>query len=247
MTSSWGATETAPLATAAHFAIERAGNVGVPVPGIELKLVPVSDKLEVRVRGANVTPGYWRQPDLTAAAFDEEGFYKVGDAFRFADADDPNRGLVFDGRLAEDFKLTTGTFVHPGPVRVGVLAEASPVLQDAAVTGEGEDCVGLLAWLNTTGCQKLIGGSAPMPAAELAADPQVREHVRDAVGRWNAANGASSSRIARLLLMKDAPSIDANEITDKGYINQRVALERRRGDVARLYAPRPDAEVMVFD
>jgi feruloyl-CoA synthase len=132
-------------------------------------------------------------------------------------------------------------------VRLGVLAEASPVLQDAAVTGEGEERVGLLAWLNTGGCQKLIGGSAPMPAAELAANPLVREHVRGAVGRWNAANGASSSRIARLLLMKDAPSIDANEITDKGYINQRVALERRRGDVARLYAPRPDDEVMVFE
>ncbi len=247
MTSSWGATETAPLATAAHFAIDRAGNVGVPVPGIELKLLPTGDKLEVRVRGANVTPGYWRQPKLTAGAFDEEGFYKVGDAFRFADPRDPNRGLIFDGRFAEDFKLATGTFVHPGPVRVGVLAEASPALQDAAVTGEGRDRVGLLAWLNPAGCQKLIEASAPVPLAELAAHRKVRDHMRAAIGRWNAANGASSSRIARLLLLKDAPSIDASEITDKGYINQRVALERRNADVERLYAARADDEVMVFD
>jgi feruloyl-CoA synthase len=247
MTSSWGATETAPMAAAAHYLLDRAGNIGVPAPGVALKLVPTGEKLEVRVRGPNVTPGYWRQPELTAAAFDEEGFYKVGDAFRFEDPNDPNKGLVFDGRLAEDFKLTTGTFVHPGPLRVGVLAAASPVLQDAAVAGENRDRVGLLAWLNPGGCQKLLGGDAPLPPADLAANQRVRERVRGAIARWNAENGGSSTRVARLLLLKDAPSIDANEITDKGYVNQRVALERRRTDVERLFAASPDSDVMVFD
>jgi feruloyl-CoA synthase len=247
MTSSWGATETAPMATAAHYLLDRAGNIGVPAPGITLKLVPSGEKLEVRVRGPNVTPGYWRQPELTAAAFDEEGFYRVGDAVRFADPNEPASGLMFDGRLAEDFKLTTGTFVHPGPLRVGVLAAASPVLQDAAVAGENRDRVGLLLWLNPGGCQKLIGADAPLPLAELAANEQVREHVRRAIARWNADNGASSTRVARLLLLKDAPSIDANEITDKGYVNQRVALDARKADVERLFAATPDPDVMTFD
>jgi len=247
MTSSWGATETAPMATAAHYLLDRAGNIGVPAPGIAIKLVPSGDKLEVRVRGPNVTPGYWRQPDLTAAAFDEDGFYQIGDAVRLADPNDPAKGLVFDGRLAEDFKLTTGTFVHPGPLRVGVLAAASPVLQDAVVAGENRDRVGLLLWLNPGGCQKLLGGDAPLAPAVLSAHPRVREHVAHAVRQWNADNGGSSTRVARLLLLNDAPSIDANEITDKGYINQRVALDRRRAEVERLFAAAPDPEVMVFD
>src|SRR5262249_3691502 len=153
MTSAWGSTETAPLATLAHFLIERAGVIGVPVPGVELKLVPTGSKIEVRVRGANVTPGYWKRPDLTQAAFDEEGFYRIGDTVRLADPTDPTRGIVFDGRLAEDFKLTTGTWVHVGQLRVNVLAAASPALQDAVIAGENRDYVALLAWLNVAGCQ----------------------------------------------------------------------------------------------
>src|SRR3954471_1706832 len=156
MTSSWGMTETAPMATAAHFILDRAGSIGVPVPGVELKLVPAENKLEVRVRGPNVTPGYWKRPDLTAAAFDEEGFYRPGDAVRLSDAADPTGGIEFDGRLAEDFKLLTGTWVHVGALRVGVLAAASPALQDAVVAGENREFVGLLAWLNVAGCQRLL-------------------------------------------------------------------------------------------
>jgi feruloyl-CoA synthase len=243
MTSSWGTTETSPLATAAHFIIASAGPVGVPVPGVELKLVPSGSKLEVRVRGPNVTPGYWKRPDLTAAAFDEEGFYKPGDAVRFADAADPGMGIVFDGRLTEDFKLTTGTWVHVGALRVGVLAAASPALQDAVIAGENREFIGMLAWLNTAGCQKLTGTQAPL--AELARHPAVRGHVRAALAQWNAGHPGSSERIARALLLPDAPSIDANEITDKGYINQRLALERRRTDVERLFAANPDDEVIV--
>jgi len=246
MSSSWGTTETAPLATAAHFLLDRAGNVGVPAPGIELKLVPGGGKLEVRVRGPNITPGYWKRPDLTAAAFDTEGFYMPGDAMRFADENDAARGVMFDGRLAEDFKLTTGTWVNVGTLRVGVLAACSPVLQDAIVAGADREFVALLCWLNAGGCQKLVGGSQPTALPDLARHPAVREHVRRALVQWNAAHPGSTERVARVLLLPDAPSIDANEITDKGYVNQRLALERRAADVARLFAVQPDANVIVI-
>ncbi len=244
MTSSWGTTETAPLATAAHFIFDRAGPIGVPVPGCELKLVPAGEKLEVRVRGPNVTPGYWKRPDLTAAAFDEEGFYKPGDAVHYVEPAYPHKGIAFHGRLTEDFKLTTGTWVHVGGLRLGALAAASPALQDAVVTGENRAFIGILAWLNAAACHKLIGTECPLP--ELARHAAVREHVRSALARWNAGHNGSSERIARAILLPDMPSIDANEITDKGYINQRLALERRRADVERLYAAAPDADVIVI-
>jgi len=244
MTSSWGTTETSPLSTAAHFMIERAGPIGVPVPGVELKLVPTGGKLEVRVRGPNVTPGYWKRPDLTRAAFDAEGFYQPGDAVCFADPAEPTNGIVFDGRLAEDFKLTTGTWVAVGVLRVGVLAAASPALQDAVIAGENRAAIGMLAWLNAAGCGKLAGCDAPL--AELARHPAVREHVAGAIKQWNAGHPGSSVRIARVLLLAEAPSIDANEITDKGYINQRLALARRKADVERLFATVPDPDVIVL-
>ncbi len=245
MTSSWGSTETAPLATAAHFLLDYAGNIGVPVPGVELKLVPFGAKLEVRVRGPNVTPGYWKRPDLTQAAFDAEGFYRIGDAVRLAEPSDPGQGVIFDGRIAEDFKLTTGTWVAVGALRIGALAAASPALQDAIVAGENEDFVGILAWLNAAGCQQLIGEGAPKTLPELASHEKLRAHVRETLARWNAAQGGSSQRIARVILLADPPSIDANEITDKGYINQRLALERRAAEVARLFAATPDPDVIV--
>jgi feruloyl-CoA synthase len=246
MTSSWGTTETAPMHTAAHFLSESAGNIGVPVPGAELKLVPSGSKLEARARGPNVTPGYWKRADLTAAAFDEEGFYRPGDAMRLAEPNAPAAGLIFDGRITEDFKLSTGTWVNVGSLRVGVIAAASPVLQDAIVAGENGDFIGILAWLNAAGCQAAIGRGAPASHAELARHPAVREHVRTAMAHWNATHTGTSHQIARMILLPDLPSIDANEITDKGYINQRLALERRQRDVARLLAAEPDAEVIVI-
>jgi feruloyl-CoA synthase len=163
---------------------------------------------------------------------------------RFANPADPRKGIVFDGRLAEDFKLTTGTWVHVGTLRVGALAAASPALQDAVVAGENREFIGVLAWLNAAGCHKLIGSEAPL--AELACHATVREHVQAAIARWNAAHRGSSERIARVLLLPDTPSIDANEITDKGYINQRLALARRAADVERLFATSPDADVIVI-
>ncbi len=246
MTSSWGSTETAPLATAAHYPIDRAGVIGIPIPGVELKLVPAGAKTEVRVRGPNITPGYWKRDDLTGAAFDAEGFYMIGDAVRFADPADPARGVVFDGRIAEDFKLDTGTWVAVGALRVGTLAAASPALQDAIVAGENRPFVGLLAWLNAAGCQQIVGEGAPKTLPELAAHPKVRDHVRERLAQWNAQHPGSSQRVARAILLSDAPSIDGNEITDKGYINQRLALERRAADVARLYAARPDPDVIAI-
>jgi feruloyl-CoA synthase len=244
MTSSWGMTETAPMATMAHFLIDRAGPVGVPAPGIEIKLVPNANKLEVRVRGPNVTPGYWKRRDLDEAAFDEEGYYLPGDAVRFSDPTNPGAGIVFDGRLAEDFKLTTGTWVYVGALRVGALAAASPALQDAVVVGENRAFVGLLAWPNVAGCRKLAGAGAPTEVAELIRHPAVRDHVCSTLKRWNATHSGTSQHVTRVLLLADPPSIDANEITDKGYINQRRAIERRKADVERLFANPPDEAVI---
>jgi feruloyl-CoA synthase len=246
LTSAWGATETAPMATAAHYLIEHAGVIGVPVPGTTLKLVPNGTKLEARVRGQNVTPGYWRAPALTRKFFDEEGFYRIGDAVRWLDPLDPAKGLVFDGRIAEDFKLTSGTWVSVGALRVGAVSAAAPVIADCLVAGEGRTQVGLLAWLNVIGCEELTGRPGSKRLAEWVRDPLVREHVRRSCGRWNADHAATSQRIARVLLLDDAPAIDANEITDKGYVNQRVGLERRGAEVERLYADPPDPGVLVI-
>jgi feruloyl-CoA synthase len=243
LTSSWGTTETAPLATASHFLTDRSGMIGVPAPGVEVKLVPCGGKLELRVRGPNVTPGYWKRLDLTAAAFDEEGFYRPGDAVRLADPDDVAKGVMFDGRLVEDFKLATGTWVQVGGLRIGVLAAASPALQDAVVVGENLPFIGLLAWLNPAGCHRLIGrGDASL--AELTRHPAIRDHVRAAIANWNEAHPGSSERIARVLLLPDLPSIDANEITDKGYVNQRAATAYRHREIALLYAEMPRPEVI---
>ena len=246
MASSWGSTETAPMALAAQFLADRAGVIGTPAPGVEMKLVPSGNKLEIRVRGPNITPGYWKRPDLTAAAFDEEGFYKPGDAVRFEDAADPSKGFVFDGRLAEDFKLTTGTWVTTGTLRVAALAAASPALQDAVVAGHDREFVGLLAWPNAAGCKSLVGAGAPEGLADLAAHSTVREHVKRALTQFNARRTGRSQRVGRVLLLQDAPSIDANEITDKGYINQRLALERRAAEVERLFAVTPGPDVIVI-
>ena len=188
-------------------------------------------------------PGYWGRPDLTKDAFDEEGFYKIGDAARLADPNDPSKGVVFDGRVAEDFKLSTGTWVHAGGLRVAALAAAAPVLQDAVVTGHDRDYAGLLAWPNLTAIKQMIGDAAVDTTAMIASGV-VREHVRKGIAAHNAAQPGSSMQIRRVLLMPEPPSIDANEITDKGYINQRAVLERRRTLVERLYADPPAAEVI---
>src|SRR3954452_10681423 len=194
MTSSWGLTETSPLATAAHFPIDRAGVIGVPVPGVEIKLARVDDKLEMRVKGPNVTPGYLGQPETTAEAFDEDGWYRTGDAGRLEDPGSPTRGLVFDGRVVEDFKLMTGTFVSVGNLRIAALAAASPLLMDAVVCGHDRESVALLAWPNVAAARELAG--APDADAEvLVRSPALAEFVRERFIAHNRSNPASSTRV----------------------------------------------------
>jgi feruloyl-CoA synthase len=240
----WGSTETAPTATSTYWETDRVGLIGLPFPGVELKLVPAGPKYEIRVRGKLVTPGYYRQPELTRAAFDEEGFYRIGDAARFVDPDGPEQGLVFAGRVVEDFKLLSGTFVHVGGLRLAALSAATPVLQDAVVTGQDREFVGLLAWPNLAACRQLVG-KPDATLAEVAAHPAVLTRVKDGLAEHNRANPGSSLRIARVLLLNEPPSIDGSEITDKGYINQRAVLDRRAAEVARLYADPPAAGVIV--
>lgn len=255
MVSAWGATETAPMVTSVHFFIDRPGVIGLPAPGTEVLMVPVSGdaadgdplyysgKWELRVRGPNVTPGYWDAPETTRAAFDEEGFYRIGDAGRFADPADPARGLVFDGRIAEDFKLTSGTWVHVGALRQRLIAACAPVVEDAVITGHDRDEVGALLFPSLNGCRKLCP-DAPESAgiAELTARAEVRERVREGLSRL--AEGGSSMRVAAALFLTEPPGIDAGEITDKGYINQRRVRERRAADVARLHAAEPGEGVL---
>jgi feruloyl-CoA synthase len=248
MISSWGLTETAPMATAVHYRLERAGNVGVPAPGCALKLVPTDGRLEMRVRGPNVTPGYWRDPARTRAAFDEEGFYLTGDAARLADPADPNGGVVFDGRLGENFKLSSGTWVNVGELRVAAIAAGAPVIEDCVVAGHDRDEVTLLVFPSLAGCRTLCPHlPADATAANLLAERAVRAALAAGLGAHNARTRGSSMRIARALLVAEPPSIDANEITDKGYLNQRAVLERRAALVERLYAARPDGEVVVVE
>ncbi len=244
--SAWGSTETAPGATIVHFAIERAGYIGLPVPGCEIKLVPNSGRLEIRARGTNITPGYWKRPDLTQKAFDDEGFFRTGDAGRFAEPGRPEMGLEFDGRLSEDFKLTSGTWVNVGSVRVRAISACSPVIQDAVVTGHNQDEIGLLVFPNIDGCRSLcVDIAADAPLSALIGDPRVRTHMQDALRKLAADSSGGSTLPKRALLMEEPPSIDANEITDKGYINQRAVLMRRASLVERLHASVPDPEVIL--
>jgi feruloyl-CoA synthase len=245
--SAWGATETAPGVTAVYFETDRPSTIGLPTPGFELKLVPNGAKLEMRVRGPNVTPGYWKRDDLTRAAFDEDGFYRVGDAGKLTDPSDSGKGVEFDGRIAEDFKLSSGTWVHVSNVRVNAIAAGAPVVQDAVVVGPNRDEIGLLIFPNEAACRRLCGDlPASTPLAMLAADPRVRDCVAQALDTLAAQATGGTTRPTRALILDEPPSIDANEITDKGYINQRAVLERRSALVERLYAePRDTAVIAV--
>ena len=246
MLSAWGATETAPMITNVHFKIDRAGVIGLPAPGCEIKMVPNATKMELRVRGPNVTPGYWKQPELTKAAFDEEGFYLMGDAGRFADPLDHAKGIEFDGRIAEDFKLMSGVWVHVGALRVHALALLAPVAQDIGVTGHDRETVGFLIFANPAGCRSLCPDlAADTPLAQVLADPRVVAHVRAGMVRLVAEGGGSSMVADRAVVMEEPASIDAGEITDKGYINQRAVLTRRVALVERLYAGIPDNDIIM--
>jgi feruloyl-CoA synthase len=234
MVSAWGSTETSPLATDCHFQAERSGNIGVPIPGTELKLVPSGDKLEVRVRGPNVTPGYWKAPDLTAKAFDADGFYLIGDAVTFADPERPERGLFFDGRVAEDFKLNSGTWVSVGTLRVAGIAALAPLAQDIVVTGHGGDHVRFLVFPNVAACRTHAGLADSAGVIEVIGSEKVRSAITQGLAKLKAQGVGSSTHATRALLLSESASVDGGEITDKGYINHRAVLTRRANAVTML-------------
>ena len=239
LTTMYGATETQGV-TVTHWATERVGLVGLPLPGITIKLVPNGQKLEVRVKGPTVTTGYLADPERTAAAFDDEGFYKLGDAARFVDDDDPAQGLVFDGRVTEDFKLDSGTWVSVGTLRPDLVAATSPYVQDAVIAGQDQPFAAALFWPSAAGLHVLAADPGPgTPIDKLSAILQRR------LADFNAGAGGSSRRVARALVMTEPPSIDGGEITDKGYVNQRATLERRDALVQALYAQPPGPGVIV--
>ena len=243
VTGSWGATETAPTVTSAHFPFSDARCIGVPLPGAEVKLVPADgDAYEIRARGPMVTPGYFGRPDLTAEAFDTDGFYRTGDAVAFADPADPSAGLVFRGRIDEDFKLATGTFVRVGAVRTALLS-AVPLLSDAVLAGENADSVCALAWLNPAEAERLLG-SKPESEGEVIINERLHRLLAQALAGYNDDSG-SSARIERLLVMARPADLDAGEITDKGYVNQRKVLTDRSALVTMLYADQVPPGVVV--
>jgi feruloyl-CoA synthase len=231
-TSAWGSTETSPLATSAHFATPTTGNLGLPVPGVELKLAPVQDRLELRVRGANVTPGTWQAGGaISPVALDADGFLPTGDAGRLVDPARPGAGILFGGRLGENFKLSSGTWVSVAQVRLGLLDACAPLVLDAVIAGHDREALGALVF--------------PSAAGKALAADQLRARLASALAAYNAGHPGGSERIARLVVVDEPLSLDAGETTDKGYTNQRRVLERRAADVARLFAvPRADDVVL---
>jgi feruloyl-CoA synthase len=234
--SSLGSTETAPLALACSWDFDRPGNIGLPTPGVELKLVPNEGKLEARLHGPHITPGYWRQEHFTREAFDEEGFYKIGDALKFVDPNDPGKGLLFDGRIAEDFKLSSGTWVSVGPLRARFVDHFVPYVRDAVFAGADRGEIAALVFPDIEACRKLGGlGSNASPAEIVDALP-VRARFTELLAKLAAASPGSSTRVERAILMAEPPSMDKGEMTDKGSINQRAVLKNRAALVDELYA-----------
>jgi feruloyl-CoA synthase len=232
-----GMTESGPFAIYITNPHVKAGYLGVPAAGLELKLVPVDGKTEVRYRGPNVTPGYWRAPEATAQAFDEEGFFRSGDAVLWIDERDPHQGLRFDGRIAEDFKLATGTFVSVGPLRAKIIAAGAPYVQDAVITGLNRHEVGALIF--TTPAVRQLAGLAPdAPLKDVLESAPVQAQFQQFADRLAAAATGSATRVARWHLLHEPPSIDRHELTDKGSINQRAVLAQRAALVAALHEGR---------
>jgi feruloyl-CoA synthase len=237
MTTSWGLTETAPAATSAHYPITRSDVLGVPLPGVEVALVPVGEKREIRAKGPNVTPGYHRAPELTAAAFDEDGFFRTGDAVALADPDDVAAGLVFRGRIAEDFKLATGTFVSVGTLRPKLLSASHGLLSDAVLCGADGDCVTAMVWLAPAHAGRVDADGVP--------DDPLRAELAATMQRLADEGGGTSQCVERLLVLTEPPQLDAGEITDKGYVNQAAVRDRRADLVGLLVADPPPERVVV--
>lgn len=245
--TSLGSTETAPLALACSWDFDRPGNIGLPAPGVELKLVPNEGKLEARLRGPHITPGYWRQDHLTREAFDQEGFYKLGDALKFVDPNDPGKGLLFDGRIAEDYKLSTGTWVSVGPLRARFIDLFAPYVRDVVFAGPDRDDIVALVIPDIEACRKLAPGLAPdASAAAVLDDTRLRAKFADLLNKLAAASPGSSTRVMRAILMAEPPSMDKGEMTDKGSINQRAVLKSRAALVEELYATPLSARIIAI-
>jgi feruloyl-CoA synthase len=244
-----GATESAPLAIiSGPMAEPVAGRIGVPVPGVELKAARVGGLFEARLRGPNITPGYWRDVEQTRAAFDGDGFYRMGDAIGFVDPSAPSCGFTFQGRLTEDFKLSSGTWVRVGPLRAALLAHFGDLVQDFVVAGHDRDDVRLLIFPNLTTCRGLAGSGASVPASQILMSPAVRDRFTSALAAFAALQAGSSTRVERAVLLESPPSIDAQEITDKGSINQKAVLQNRATLVDALYGvPGPDRSAYLID
>lgn len=243
--SGLGATETAPFALCANWPVDRSGIIGLPVPGLDLKLVPNGSKLEVRVRGPNITPGYWRMPEISAKSFDEEGYYKMGDAARFIDPDQPEKGLMFDGRISEDFKLTSGTWVSVGPLRAKFIAHFAPFVRDVVIAGHDRTDLAGLVIVDLDNCRSLCPDlPADAGIAQIVHDPRVRQRFAELLQSYAQQATGSSNRIERIVLLDEMPSLDVGEVTDKGSINQRAVLDHRAALVEDLYAANPSPRVI---
>ncbi|MCA8902213.1 MAG: feruloyl-CoA synthase [Hyphomonas sp.] len=242
LSAGYGATETSPTASNVHWPNDRMGLIGLPLPGNTFKLVPAGEKLELRVKGVNVTPGYYRNAEKTAEAFDDEGYYKLGDAVKFVDPANPERGLAFDGRTAEEFKLSNGSWVSSGTVRVQAVAATDGALSDAVVCGLNQADITLLGFLNEAWCQRLTGEALPL--ADLARHPAVTAHIRERLKAYNKAHPNPASRIARILLQAEPPRADSGEITEKGYLNQSRTQALRQEQVNLLYSGKSTPEIL---
>lgn len=241
----YGSTETAPFALTTTWAVERPGEVGLPAPGLELKLVPNAEKTEVRLRGPSITPGYWRQPDKTREAFDEEGYYLMGDALKFVDPQDPGKGLIFDGRVTEDFKLSTGTWVDFAGVRARIVKTFAPYVRDAVLTGLNRNFIGALLFTDHDAVRRIAPELADADDAAVAAHPQVRRIFQERLDALGATSTGSSNFVARAIIVDSPPSLDDHEVTDKGSINQRAVMAARAHLIEDIYAGEPGDHVLV--
>lgn len=245
MATGLGATETSPMALQCTWDSQVSGAIGIPMPGVEAKIVSWGDKLEIRVKGPNVTPGYWRDPELTRNAFDDEGYYRFGDAVRFIDPNDINKGLLFDGRLAEDFKLTSATFVSVGPLRSKIIHWFAPYVLDAVIAGHDRNFVAALLVPNLALCRDLAAElPASAPPAEVLRHKSVVTKFTELLESLAREATGSSNRVERALILEEPPSLDAGEITDKGSLNQRTILNRRGALVEQMYAAQPSPCVL---
>jgi feruloyl-CoA synthase len=243
-----GSTETAPYAFGRMWDTESSANIGLPPPGLDVKLVPLAEgKYEARLKGPSITPGYWREPTLTAAAFDDEGYYKLGDALRFDDPARPEKGLLFEGRIAEDFKLATGTWVHVGPLRVSFIAHCAPYVRDVVIAGADRDFIAALIFPDLDACRRLAPDLKDAKPDEIVSHENVRREFGFLLDSFARQSTGSSNRIARAILTDTPPSLDLGEATDKGSINQRMVLQNRAALVNELYADAPGPRVVAVE